>query len=279
MKKEYLIGLGLFVFLIIVDFTLFYETRWFWSIVILSIGFGILPTFVNFLREGRRQKEVEIQFLEFVRSLAEGVKSGAPIPQSILNLKDKDFGALTPYIQKLIHQIEWGVPIKDALAIFSKDSNNRVINRSVAIIIQAEESGGKMDDILESVVESVLSIERLKDERRSGAYSQMVQGYIVFFIFISVMLLLEVKLLPMVQNMVEGMSSGVSGGFFDTGEVAKTAVQINFKKIFLSLIVVQGFFAGLMIGKFSEGSLKYGLKHSAALIMIALLIILTVSPP
>ena len=42
------------------------------------------------------------------------------------------------------------------------------------------------------------------------------------------------------------------------------------------MILIQGFFSGLMIGKFSEGSIKYGVKHSLALVVVALLIITTV---
>jgi len=279
MKKEYIIGICIFLFLIAMDFSLFFNTRWFWSVLLLSFVLGVLPAFLNYLQEGKRQKDVETEFLEFIRSLSENVKSGIPIPQSILNLKDKDYGPLSQHVAKLAYQIEWGIPVKDAFKVFSRDADNKVIKRSISIINQAEESGGRMEDILESVVESVVNIQRLKDERRSSTYSQMVQGYIVFFIFIAIMLILEVKLMPLIQDMIGGLSSGaISGsGFFDAP--AQPAAELDFKSIFLSLIVVQGIFAGLLIGKFSEGSIKYGLKHSFALVAIALLIILTVAPP
>ena len=279
-KKEYLIGVGIFLLLIAVDFSLLYGTRWFWSVLILSFAFGGLPGFLLFLNENKRQKQIEVQFLEYIRALSEGVKSGVPIPRSILNLMDKDFGVLTKHIQKLGNQIEWGIPVKDALVVFARDTKNKVITRSVTIITQAGESGGKMDDILESVVESVVNIQRLKEERRSSTYTQMVQGYVVFFIFIAVMLLLEVKLMPMVQDMIRGVTGGISGaGFFEAGGDGTPQAQLDFKRIFMTLIIIQGFFAGLLIGKFSEGNIKYGLKHSAILIVVALLIILTVAPP
>jgi len=279
MKKEFIIGIAAFLFLVGVDFALFFNTRWFWSLLLLSFVLGGMPGYLLYLQENKRQKQIEIEFLEFIRALVEGVKSGTPIPQSILNLKDKDFGNLTNYVKKLAYQIEWGIPVKEGLRVFARDTDNKVIRRSVAIITQAEESGGRMDDILESVADSVVSIERLKEERRSSTYSQVVQGYIVFFIFIGVMLMLEVKLMPMIQEMIKGTAGGVSGaGFFEAGGESAPA-QLNFKRIFLSLIVVQGVFAGLLIGKFSEGKIKYGIKHSFALVVIALLIILTVAPP
>ncbi|MBI2105543.1 type II secretion system F family protein [Candidatus Woesearchaeota archaeon] len=278
-RREFLIGIILFLLFVVFDFTLFFGTRWFWSLLLLSFAFGGLPAFLLHLKENKKQKEIEAQFLEFIRALVQGVKSGVAIPQSILNVINRDFGALNSYLKKLGYQIQWGIPVKDALKIFARETDNRVIRRSVAIIIQAEESGGKMDDILESVADNVVNIERLKEERKSSTYSQIVQGYAVFFIFIAIMLILEVKLMPMIQEMVGGLSGGASGaGFFDAGSSGAVS-QLNFKRIFLSLIVIQGIFAGLLIGKFSEGDIKYGIKHSISLVVIALLLILTVAPP
>ena len=216
--------------------------------------------------------------MEYIRALVDGVRSGLPITQSIINLKDKDFGYLTEHTIKLAHQIEWGIPVTDAFNTFARDTKNKVIRRSVNILIQAEKSGGQMVEVLESVVNSVVSVNVLKEERKSSTFSQIVQGYIVFFIFIGIMLVLEVKLVPMIQGMVQGMQGGLSGVGFIEG-AGEANVDLNFKRIFLSLIMVQGLFAGLMIGKFSEGSIKYGIKHSVGIIVISLLIVLTVSPP
>ena len=41
---------------------------------------------------------------------------------------------------------------------------------------------------------------------------------------------------------------------------------------FLYLLITQGFFAGLVIGKISEGNVRSGLKHSFVLVALALLI-------
>jgi len=39
------------------------------------------------------------------------------------------------------------------------------------------------------------------------------------------------------------------------------------------LAIIQGFFAGLVIGKLSEGSIKFGVRHSLILITVAFFII------
>ena len=278
MEIRYIIGIVLIVVLIPMDFILLQGTRWFYSGLILSVVLATLPILLKFLEDNKKQKLIEVEWLEYVRGLVDGVRAGLPIPKCILNLKDKDFGYLSKYTRKLANQVEWGIPVTDALVTFSEDTNNKVIKRSVAILIQAEKSGGKMVDVLESVVNSVVSVKVLKEERKSSTYSQIVQGYIVFFIFVGIMLVLQVKLLPMVQGLVGGLQGGASGVGLVEG-VGDSGVTLNFRRIFLSLILIQGGFAGLMIGKFSEGSIKYGIKHSLALVIISLLVVLTAAPP
>ena len=39
--------------------------------------------------------------------------------------------------------------------------------------------------------------------------------------------------------------------------------------------MIQGFFAGIMIGKFAEGELRRGIKHSLIVMIISYLIITT----
>ena len=70
---------------------------------------------------------------------------------------------------------------------------------------------------------------------------------------------------------------GASSGFSTIGTSlkAESAVKtdsLDFAKPFLLLLLAQGFFAGLVIGKISEGRIKYGLKHSFILVALAWLI-------
>lgn len=280
-KKEYFIGVAIGALILLLDFLYFFgensigKGRWFLAMIILAVSIGWSQFWIDFFQEQKRQKEIEEKFLEFVRAMVGTVRSGISIPQALRQTADKEYGALTKYTKKLANQLEWGVPLHEALLTFSKDTGNSVIKRSVSIVLEAEKSGGDMENVLESVTDSVVHVKKMKAERKAGTYSQMVQGYIVFFVFIAIMLLLQLKLFPTLQGMSSTMgegfgSMGMLGGMFGTGE------QANLDRIFFSLLMIQGFFAGIMIGKFSEGTLKQGLMHSLALVTIAALIVTTV---
>jgi flagellar protein FlaJ len=238
---------------------------------ILGISFVIfsLPFFANLLVESEKEKNKEQMFLEFTRDLAEGVKSGTPISKTIINVRNKDYGSLNPYIQKLINQITLGIPVSKALGVFARDVHNPVISRSISLIKEAERAGGSIETILDSVSFSVSQIEKLKKERKAAIYNLAVQGYIIFFIFIVIMLVMQFKILPITSelNINTGDLSAVG-----LAGVRQTSQVSDISSSFLYLLLSQGFFAGLVIGKISEGSIKSGLKHSLALVAMALII-------
>ncbi len=269
-KTKYLIGVSAGALLLLFDILYLSHERWFYALIVLSAGIASLQFWYDFAKENKRQKAIENQFLEFVNVLVGTVRAGISIPQAVIQVSDKEYGALTPHVKKLANQLEWGIPVHDALLTFSRDTNNKVIKRSIAIVIEAERSGGNIEDVLVSVTKSILDIKKLKEERRASTHSQIVQGYIVFFVFIGIMLLLQLKFFPALGDVI---STGLTGFGSVIGDVGERA---NLDKVFLVLVLIQGFFAGLMIGKFSEGALKDGLLHSLILVGIAALLITTI---
>jgi flagellar protein FlaJ len=243
---------------------------------VLGISFAIIgtPFFLGLLIESSREKNIEQMFIEFSRDLVEGVKAGTPINKTIINLRTKDYGSLNSYISKLANQISIGIPVKDAFETFSRDVKSPVISRAVSLIKEAERSGGEIESILESVTFSVNQIEKLKKERAAAVYSLTVQGYIIFFIFIIIMLVLQFKILPITQTLSSGFSGSSLnevGGVFSFSSNSNSLL-INFSTPFLFLLITQGLFAGLIIGKISEGTIRAGYKHSFILVLVSWLI-------
>ncbi|MDP2946893.1 MAG: type II secretion system F family protein [Nanoarchaeota archaeon] len=282
-KPKHIAGIVFGIIIIMLDFYFFFSfeegiiSRWFRPLIVFGIvSMGIL-FFLDFLNENNRQKELELKFLEFVRALVETVRGGVPIPRAIMQISNENYGSLTPYVKKLASQIEWGYPLHDALVIFSKNTNNVVIKKSIAIVIQAEKSGGDMGTVLQEITKSVVEIKKIKEERRTNAYTQIVQGYLIFFIFIVIMLVLYKFLLPKLDTISSDILSGIgSTAMPGVSGLSGSSVKVDFAPIFTGLVIVQGLFAGLMIGKFSEGSLKTGVKHSVIMVVLGYVVITTI---
>jgi flagellar protein FlaJ len=279
-NKANIIGISIGATIIFIALTLLlatdkFDANWFYFISGIGLIISCIPFFLNLLLESKRERDLESMFLEFARDLAEGAKSGTPINKSIMNLRNKDYSSLNPYVNKLANQVSLGIPVRDALKIFADDIKSQVISRAVSLIKEAERSGGKIETILDSVTYSISQVEKLKKERRAAIYNLTVQGYIIFMIFIAIMLVMQFKILPITNDLgnikdagTEGIDLGIGGS---VGGVSSFSSDYFTWPLFF-LLIVQGFFTGLVIGKISEGSVRSGLKHSFVLVSIALLI-------
>ena len=267
-------GAAILVFALVLKYTdaapnLFY--------FVIGIAFTVtgLPFIAQLALENKRDQEVNEMFLEFSRNLAESVSTGTPIGKSIINMSRKNYGALSPHIVKLANQIGLGIPVGRALLTFSHEVDNPVVSRSIALISEAERAGGEIDYILESVSKSISEVEKLKKERQAAISSLIVQGYIIFFIFIGIMLVMEYKILPLavqvssITSLQGGLDPSSSAGAA-SGTPALTTDELS--NLFLYLLLAQGFFTGLTVGKLSEGTLKAGIKHSFIMMVSAVLI-------
>jgi len=274
-NKPQVIGLVVALIIILLSYIFLRDSDIFYFLLGISFLIGGFPFFVSLILETSATREIDEMFLEFSRDLVESVKAGTPISKSILNIREKDYGKLSPYIDKLANQISLGISIQTAFQTFARDVGTITIDRAVTIIGESEKAGGEIADILDSVVKSVSQVDRLKKERRATMYTLIVQGYIIFFIFIVIMLVMEFKILPIAAGLGEGIGEinpqelGGFGGFIGGGQRA-TSEELS--RPFIWLLVVQGFFAGLVIGKLSEGKVRSGLKHSFILIIFSLLI-------
>ncbi|PIN91965.1 hypothetical protein COU61_01670 [Candidatus Pacearchaeota archaeon CG10_big_fil_rev_8_21_14_0_10_35_13] len=266
MEKVKVLGIIFGMIIIISDIIWLMGNKVFYLLLGVGVTIGALPFVVLTIIETDKEKNLERMFLEFSRNLVESVNSGTPISKSIINLRGKDYEELTPYINKLANQISIGIPLQKALITLARETNSGVIRRAVTQIGEAERAGGDIGKILESVARTVSEVEKLKKERKAKIYNLVVQGYIIFFVFIAIILVMQYRILP--------LTSEITGYGGQIGDIGTKPIDTDIiTTMFLGLIITQGFFTGIVIGKLSEGSAKAGIKHSFILVAISFLIL------
>lgn len=262
-QNRNLIFIAIGLLAIIFSFIFLRGSKLFYFIFVLSLIVIVLPFVISVIIESGSQKEKEEKFLEFARDLVENVKSGTPVNRAVMNLAKRDYGELTAHVQKLANQLSLGIPLTEGLANFAIDIKSHTISRAVSLISEAERSGGEIDTILESVANSVNQTEELKKERKSSIFNLVVQGYIIFIVFIIIMLVLEFKILPLTADIGSVGDLNTGGG----GSMGDLSAPLMW------LILTQSLFTGLVIGKLAEGNFKAGVKHSFILIAITLIVV------
>jgi len=83
-------------------------------------------------------------------------------------------------------------------------------------------------------------------------------------VFIIIILVLQFRIIPLISG-IGGTGALTELGLSSTG----TLGELDVSSAFLYLLLVQGFFSGLIIGKLTEGRLKAGVKHSFILMIFS----------
>ncbi|MEM5776830.1 MAG: type II secretion system F family protein [Candidatus Aenigmatarchaeota archaeon] len=261
-----LVSFSIAILLILVSFFIFREYKNIFStVLVIAFVVAISPIAIFKYAESSRIKSLEDQFPQFMNDIVEAVRSGMNLPQAVSVVAKNDYGNLNPYIKKLNAQLEWGIPFTKAFASFTKSTKSKLIARIGATIIESHEYGGNLTDVFETISNTTVEIERLREERKLFLNSQMVSGYIIFFVFLAVIIGLQKYLVPTLTEI--SMKQLVT-----SEKIENVQLQLEYKSIFRNLIIIQGFFAGLTIGKMSEGELMNGIKHSLFMIIMGLII-------
>ena len=250
-----ILGLGV----IAVNFVLFADVPLLFEMVNLVGGLvAVVPSLLLFYSRFREKKEMEEQFLVFVGDLTQAINSGMTLPLALQSVGQKEYRALSTYVQSLAAQVDWGIPFQKALTIFAQKTKSLSIRRAVETIVQTYKVGGKIADTLNAISESLLTLEKIRKERSVSVHSQIITSYIIYFVFILILVILQIFLIPsLLPSSLQGL-----------GGTTITPLQEVFSQSFINFIIIQGLFAGLATGKMAEGSIVAGFKHSLLLIVI-----------
>ncbi len=211
-----------------------------------------------------KKKEMEDMFPIFLRDFVEAVRSGMNLTQAIESVSKNDYKSLTPFVKRLAAQLDWGFPVELALKKFAEGTKSRMIARTISSVIESYRFGGNIADTFDALSSTAVEIDRLRKERTLYLHSQMITGYIVFFVFLGVIIALERYLVPSLTTVSVTPLTGEEG-------VSMTQLTSAYRELFFHLVLMQGFFAGLTVGKMAEGAMIAGLKHSAFMVTVGII--------
>ncbi|MEM5766051.1 MAG: type II secretion system F family protein [Candidatus Aenigmatarchaeota archaeon] len=231
------------------------------TINILACIMFVMPIVLLEYLKYRKLKIIENMFPAFLRDFIELTRGGMTVEQAMENLKKNDYKELNQYVKKMAAQLDWGIPVEKVLLNFAKSTKSRMINRTISSVIESHRFGGNLTDTLEALGNASIEVERIKAERMMYLYSQVTTGYIIFFVFLGVIIAMGRFLIPSLMNInVEGVTS------------PQQNFSSEYKNLFRNLILLQGGFAGLSVGKMAEGRIVSGIKHSLVMIVVGLVV-------
>lgn len=281
--------------LIIIGLAFYQNQTIMMNLLILGIIVGAIPVALFSYLDYSNIKAIEDQLPIFLQDLAESQKVGLTLNESLKQAAKIDYGRLSPEIKKIYHQLSWGIPVHEVFENFAKRmEKSKLIARVIRILNEAYISGGEIGKTMQATASDITALKEAEKERRSVTSQHVFVMYAIYFIFIGIVLGLSQTLIPMLELNVEsgGMEGGIMSfrdpcldcleqenpGIYCTGcfvfhgtcnflELGEGG-SCYYNGLFVTMIIVQGIFSGLVAGQLGDGSIIAGVKHSIIMTII-----------
>lgn len=225
---------------------------------VITISIPLVTTFLVLNYKERVKKEREFYFSSFLRDFVENIRSGKSIVSSLETLKENDYKSLSSLIKKMYLEVKLGIPFDKAINNLARRSESKIIKRISLTLGEALKSGGDVSSIIEAIIRSMIEAEKIKREREMISAPTKINGFMIYFMFLIVMIILIRFLIPSIHQ---------------SQQTQQINININeIKDILTHLIIIQSFFNGLLIGKLTEGSVIPGFRYSIILVIIGYII-------
>lgn len=234
------------------------------DLLIMAFLIGVGPYGWHRGRRLKRIRMMDDKFPDFLRDLAESERAGMTLPRALSSASKGIYGALTPEIRRMNAQVEWGVSFTEALQRFSRKVQTPLIERTVALIVEASRAGGNVIDILTAASDDAREIKQIVEERKRqmGIYGIII--YIAFMVFLVVIFILSAQFLPAFHE-----AAGANTGAQVSGASIAAFDPEDFKTVFFHAAIVQGIGGGLVSGIMQQGHPLSGLKHAVIMTLVS----------
>ncbi|MHA1911387.1 MAG: type II secretion system F family protein [Candidatus Kariarchaeaceae archaeon] len=227
-----------------------------WGIILLLI----IPA-IAYFKEEKRLSNIDKNLPYLLREIADAQRIGMSLPRAVSEAAKRNYGPLTPELRKLAAKVSWGIPFRDAMISFRESLNTSLANRATVLILEAERSGGDLEQIFSASERHVQDLLDIKNERIGQMKPYLYIVYASFIIFVGVAILLfNSFFIPFSDMGADAADDSMFSGSIPLG---------TFRILFLHMLVIEGLFAGLVAGKLGSGSAKKsGLLHATIMMLI-----------
>jgi flagellar protein FlaJ len=265
------------------------------NLIVISAFVFVVPIFLQRYLQFVWLRGVENEFPNFIRGLADSIRSGMSFEEAVKLAKKSEYGKLNEEIKKMSNRIQWGTSFIRSLEIFGeKVKNSRLITEALEIIKESYKSGGNVAASLDSIARNVVMFKDVEAERASMVKQHVMIMYGIFFMFLGIGIVTIFVMVPMVKTPGGAAPAGGFGmsfsdpcqGAYNTGIPCSLfkvigvmldvpeGISLYYTSLFFSVVFLLGLFIGLIAGQLGENSVLAGGKHSLIMITVTLSVFL-----
>jgi flagellar protein FlaJ len=252
------------LFLLMTNFVGFIEVPFFSSLrsvidlpvaTAIALFITVAPAAVVNSKLAAKKQGTEQGINSFLRDLTEVRKTGLSPERCIESLSDRDYSAFSKELRKISSDISWGIPAKKVIMDFVKRTKSWMAQLVMFLLVETIDVGGGTIEMIESIARFNNLTQEVDKEKRMA-----VRPYVFMPYFASIMLVTTTIMIITFTG-----KTLIVGGTSPTGNMASMITTFTTATIFHSYLI------GLVGGKIAEESISAGFKHSALLVIMAVL--------
>jgi archaeal flagellar protein FlaJ len=227
--------------------------------LLITVLFPAIVEYINY----RWVRQIESSIPRLLRDIAESVHSGVTLPKAVEEAAEKGYGPLSKELERIIALFVLSTSWEEAVMSLTKSVRSPSLARFATILVEANQSGGKISEVLDMSVELFSNIDQYKEEQLNNMkpYLYTIYASIAIFLIISFVVLNQF-LVPLAAS-----AENTSGFSSNTASV----LDLNYyTSILFWASIVESLFAGIIAGKIGDRSYSAGLRHSVFLLVITI---------
>jgi archaellum biogenesis protein FlaJ (TadC family) len=217
--------------------------------------------------ERRRIAKYEKAFAQFLFEMADAMRGGIDPTKAVLEMAKTESGILKKDIRVAADSLKMGRPFEEVMRLMSEGTNSKLVMRYASLIGEASKIGGEIGMVLYRAAKDMDDMIKIQMERRRQLSMQSMTMYIALGVLMTIIMLL-IGIYPSLGNIDLGfLGTSVLETHTEASEMDLMAFA-EVKRRFFHLMLVNSAGAGLIVGKFIDGKVKYGIIYSLIIVAI-----------
>lgn len=245
------------------------------GIVIFFAAFEGFVYVLVMLSADSKARKVEEALPDALQLMSSNIRAGLTTDKALLLAARPEFGYFSLEIKRIGKEAMAGRSLTEALQKTSKNVRSTNLERTIDLVVQSINSGGKLADLLDQTADDLRDQQMIQKE-----ISASVLMY-VFFIFIAIgigapalfsMSAFLVELMSGMMNTIAAdMPSGSEGSAAMPISVTEVQITPEFIKWYsIGSLLASSFFGAMVMGLIMKGEERDGLKFFPVLAAISL---------
>jgi flagellar protein FlaJ len=224
------------------------------AVAIALIISAVPPALVHGKLSGKKSS-IERGIASFLRDLTEIRKTGLSPERCIENLSTRDYGEFSKELRKMSSDLSWGIPMRKVVMDFVKRTKSWMSQIVMFLLVEAIDVGGGTIAMIESLARFNTMTQEVEKEKKMNIRPYMLIPYF------AAVLLVATTLMTLIFTSQTVSVAGPGSATIDLESLTT---------IFTVSVIMHSYLIGLVAGKISEECLAAGFKHSALLVLIAI---------